>query len=161
MKLDATKVKLIVGLVTVFIPYAAIPFSVRNGQMTVSIHALVWGIMPEGIYFSSWINLYYILLGRGLVYGIFNIWFGIEVIRYIQNKDSKNAVFLSGLLTILYPLLWIYYSYPWLQNAVSFVYAGPIPIQLVAGYLLMRYGREPEIAAPWDDTETEETQLQS
>ena len=145
--------KWIMVITTLLAPSGVYFFSLRNDSIiTVSIHAILWGIMPEqssssgSIIFGS-----YIIVGRGLFYGIFNIWFGFEVLRYFKDYNRKRTAILAGVLTIAYPLALAIISWPWIRFSETFVYMGPIPIQLVIGLLLMKYFGEPEIREPWSD----------
>ncbi len=139
------------GIVTVFVPFGVYPYAISNGSLTVSIHALLWGIMPEDYTFSSPFSAIYILLGRGLFYGFLNLWFGIEVIRYSSNHGRRSAALFSGVLSLLYPVLMVILFLPWLNNANSLMYVGPIPIQFAIGLLLMRYSGEHEMSTVWDE----------
>jgi hypothetical protein len=154
--LNVTKVstkwaKMIMIITTLFAPSGVYFFSLRNSNITVSIHALLWGIMPEQSSSGSFIFGSYIIVGRGLFYGIFNIWFGLEVIRYFNDYTRKRTAIIAGVLTIAYPLVMAIIAWPWIQYADSFVYMGPIPVQLVIGLLLMKYFGEPKLHEPWSD----------
>jgi len=138
--------------VTLFAPSGVYFFSLRNSNITVSIHAILWGIMPEQSSSSGSIILdSYIIVGRGLVVGIFNIWFGFEVIRYFNDYTRKRTAVLAGVLSIAYPLVLAIISWPWIRYSESFVYMGPIPIQLFIGLLLMKYFGEHKLREPWSE----------
>ncbi len=146
--------KWVMVITTLLAPSGVYFFSLRNSNITVSIHAILWGIMPEqssssgSIIFDS-----YIIVGRGLFVGIFNIWFGFEVIRYFNNYTRKRTAILAGVLSIAYPLVLAVVSWPWISYVESFVYMGPIPIQLVIGLLLMKYFGESKLLEPWSDSD--------
>ncbi len=144
--------KWIMTITTLFAPSGVYFFSLRNSNITVSIHAILWGIMPEQSSSSGSIILdSYIIVGRGLVVGVFNIWFGFEVIRYFNDYTRKRRAILAGVLSIAYPLVLAIVSWPWIRFSESFVYLGPIPIQLLIGLLLMKYFGEPILREPWSD----------
>ena len=144
--------KLIIGITTLFAPFGVYPFSVRNDVLIVSMHAMLWGIMPDVFANQNSIFLdIYTIIGRGLFYGIFNIWFGIEVIRYINDNTRRRLAICSGILSLIYPFAIVAISWPWLQYSTTIEYLGPIPLQFVIGLLLMRYFRKQEPLGPWSD----------
>lgn len=142
----------IMGVATLLAPFGTYFYSLRNSTITVSVQAILWGAMPEesGNTGSLILDLY-IIVGRGLFYGIFNIWFGIEVIRYYKDYTRRGMVIVSGLLSLVYPLVLAIISWPWIRSATTFVYIGPIPIQLVVGILLMKHFGEARLREPWSD----------
>ena len=144
--------KLIMGITTLFAPFGVYAFSVRNSILTVSMHAVLWGIMPEQVGNTGSILFdMYIIIGRGLFYGIFNIWFGIEVIRYFDDYTRRRMAIRSGILSLLYPFAMVIISLPWLLHSTTFEYLGPIPIQFIVGLLLMKYFGEHKPSEPWSD----------
>ena len=149
-KISITWAKWIMIITTLFAPFGVYFFSLRNSFLTVSLHAILWGIMPDQAGSSGSIFLdSFVIIGRGLFYGIFNIWFGLEVIRYFKDCNRKNIALFAGVLSLVYPLVFAVLALPWIGEAESLVYMGPIPIQFVIGILLMRYFGEPELLTPW------------
>jgi hypothetical protein len=119
---------------------------------SVSVHAIFWGIMPEESGSSESLILdSYVIVGRGFFFGIFNIWFGLEVIRYFKDYNRKRMVIIAGVLSLVYPSVLAVVSWPWIRYSESFVYMGSIPIQFIISILLMRCFGEPELASPWTD----------
>ena len=139
----------IMGVATLLAPFGVYFFS-GGDPISVSIHAILWGIMPEGTGIGGVSFLNYIVVGRGLFYGVFNIWFGIEVVRHFSDSTRRRAATIAGVLSLLYPVIWAIIALPWLI-AGSLVYLGPIPIQLIVGLIVMRYTGQPEIISAWDD----------
>jgi len=140
------------AITTLFAPFGVYAFSVRNSILTVSMHAVLWGIMPgESGNTGSTLFDMYIIIGRGLFYGIFNIWFGIEVIRYFNDYTRRRMAIQSGIISLLYPFAMVIISWPWLQHSTTFEYLGPIPIQFIVGLLLMKYFGEQKPLEPWSD----------
>ncbi len=144
--------KWIMGITTLLAPFGVYPFSVHNDVLTVSMHALLWGIMPEAFAYNGSILFYmYVIIGRGIFYGIFNIWFGIEVIRYISDYSRRRMAITSGISSLIYPFAMVIISWPWLQYSTTLEYLGPIPIQFVVGLLLMKYFGEQKPLEAWSD----------
>jgi hypothetical protein len=148
----AKKAKSIMVFVTLFAPFGVYFHSVRNFTVEVSVHAILWGTRPDLNYSGSSILFdIFITFVWGLYYGIFNIWFGFEVIRYFNDYTRKRRAILAGVLSIAYPMIWAIISWGWISYSDTFVYIGPIPIQLVIGLLLMKYFGEPQLHEPWSD----------
>ncbi len=144
--------KWIMAVTTLFAPFGVYAFSVRNDVLTVSMHAMLWGIMPD-VFANHDSILYdmYSIIGRGVFYGIFNIWFGIEIIRYFNDYTRRRMAILAGIISLIYPFAMVIISWPWLQHSTTFEYLGPIPIQFVVGLLLMKYFGEQKPLEPWSD----------
>ena len=138
-------------VVTLFAPFGVYFFSLSESTISVSIHAILWGIMPEVGASGSFFVDSYLIVGRGLFYGIFNIWFGFEVIRYINDYSRKRAAIIAGVLSLVYPLVMAITSWGWIVHSESFVYIGPIPLQFVIGLLIMKYFGEPKLHEPWSE----------
>jgi len=150
--IDAKWAKWIMAITTLIAPFGVYPFSVRNDVLVVSMHAMLWGIMPDVFANHDSILLdMYTIIGRGLFYGIFNIWFGIEVIRYFNDYTRRRMAIRLGILSLIYPFAMVIISWPWLQYSTTFEYLGPIPIQFAVGFLLMKFFGEKESLELWND----------
>lgn len=132
----------IIILTTLFAPFGVYFFSLSHSTIIVSVHSLLWGIMPgESRGIGYLLVESYLIVGRGLFYGIFNIWFGIEVIRHFKDYNRRRMVLISGAISMIYPIFLAILSWRWLIYSATFVYLGPIPIQLVVGLSLSKlYG---------------------
>ena len=120
----------------------------------VSIHAIIWGIMPEGASGAGFTILDPYVTVRGIFYGIFNIWFCIEVIRFSKDYTRRKAVFVSGAFSLLQPTIWTIIALSFFFQYVTFTYVGPIPIQQVVGFVLMKFSGAPEPTTPWSEQQT-------
>ncbi|TFH05474.1 MAG: hypothetical protein E4H14_12670 [Candidatus Thorarchaeota archaeon] len=138
--------KWVIIITTLLAPSGVYFFSLQNENITVSVHAILWSIMPE----HSGLSEIVIIVMR-LSYGIFNIWFGIAVIRTFEDYTRKRTAIIAGVFSMAYPLVLAIISWPWIIQSESLVYMGPIPIQLIIGLLIMKYFGEPEIHEPWSD----------
>jgi hypothetical protein len=144
--------KWIMAITTLFAPFGVYFFSVRNSILTVSMHAVLWGIMPNPSGDTGLVQFgTYIIVGRGLFYGIFNIWFGIEVIRYFNDYTRRRMAIRSGILSLVYSFVMAITSLPWLLHSTTLEYLGPIPIQFIVGLLLMKYFGEQQPLESWRD----------
>jgi hypothetical protein len=151
---DITK---IIMIVTTLVAPSGIYFWSVQGihedvrYIKVSIHAIIWGIMPEGASGAGITFLDPYVTARGIFYGIFNIWFCIEVIRFSKDYTRRNAVFVSGAFSLLQPTIWAIYALSFFFQYAAFTYVGPIPIQQVVGFVLMKLSGAPEPKSPWSE----------
>jgi len=65
--------KWIMVLTTLFAPFGVYFQSLSESIITVSVHAILWGTLPDYNASGSIISDSYLIIGRGLFYGIFNI----------------------------------------------------------------------------------------
>jgi hypothetical protein len=151
--------KIIMIVITLIVPSGIYFWSVHGlhedvRYIEVSIHAIIWGIMPEGASGAGISFLDPYVTARGIFYGIFNIWFCIEVIRFSNDYTRRKAVFVSGLLSILYPFFWTILALPFFLQYAAFTYVGPIPIQQAIGFALMKLSGVSEPKSPWSEPQT-------
>jgi len=80
---------------------------------------------------------------------IFSILYVRQIIRYYYGKSSRDSALMLGILSIIFP------SILGLLTTVSVMdisYVGliiPIPIQFIAGLILLRKFDGPEVISPW------------
>jgi hypothetical protein len=80
--------------------------------------------------------------------------FLLQVIRSMKGKTPQNRVFYSGILSLIFPSVFL----TWMYLPIFFItglygYAGPIPIQFILGMsLVSRYGYYVE-ELDWSDEE--------
>jgi hypothetical protein len=142
-------------LITLFIPYAALYwFTIflpveMEAIVGVGIYAILWAYFPDHHNYARFqIFTLGIIMGSAIL-GIFNILFGIVVVRYCMGKTKKRNVDLSALLTFFFPLYQAFLYLPHLYELGILEYIGPIPIQLIIGLIIAkRYGPR-EIDSPW------------
>ena len=139
---------------TLAVPYAVIPWTVNftyDFVMTVhgAVFAILWVILPGGSYPSGFqlLSPTYVLLG--IILGIFNILFGVQVYRFCRKQTSWNKVILSGALTLVVPFVFLaVFLFSLLAHPT---YIGPIPIQLLIGLTIAWLLKTPEEETPWID----------
>ncbi len=139
---------------TLAVPYAVIPWTVNftyDFVMTVhgAVFAILWVILPGGSYPSGFqlLSQTYVLLG--IILGIFNILFGVQVHRFCRKQTSWNKVILSGALTLVVPFVFLaVFLFSLLAHPT---YIGPIPIQLLIGLTIAWLLKTPEEETPWID----------
>lgn len=160
-------------LITLFAPFADFYYTIAGNMASMGhniIYALLWAYMPysanhdlggtsifgiilpvdPGSMFYGFHILNPLILLWIPVFGFSTILFGVQVIRYIQDKTSMRKTIIAGLLTFAIPLYQIYLFAPHLLLIGDPFYIGPIPIQLIVGILLVRkYGPKP-LDKPWE-----------
>ena len=120
----------------------------------VSIHAIVWGIMPEGASGAGFTILDSYVTIRGVFFGIFNILFCVEVIRFSRDYTRRKAALVSCAFSFLQPILWAIIALSFFFEYATFAYVGPIPIQQVIGLAIMKLSGAPEPKSPWSEQQT-------
>lgn len=85
------------------------------------------------------------------VFGIFNILFAVQVVRYTKGKATLRSTILVGLLTLAMPLFQTLIYLPDALKYWDIPYIGPIPIQLIVGLCIVKkYSPEP-LETPWEE----------
>ena len=147
---------LCLGLVTVLVPYGSFVVGVgghdyEGYRISTALYAVIWALYPADFWFHSIEDYMDTVLIQGPIFGLFNIIFAFQVARFVQGSSSKNVTYIIGVLTLLMPLINLIMYVPWLLNARSIVYVGPLPIQLILGLLIMRRYAVPLPTTPWDE----------
>ncbi len=128
-------IRLIMFLVTVFSPFGFFPGFERGifgaYYLLPGIYGLFW------IIFNPFVYLPLCLL---------NILYAHQVVRYYQARSSKDSVYLLGTLSVLLPTVIILYFSSMFGD---FVILYPIPIQFIAGLLILWRIEGPEVISPW------------
>ncbi|MCF2136876.1 MAG: hypothetical protein K9W43_06480 [Candidatus Thorarchaeota archaeon] len=78
--------------------------------------------------------------------------FAYGVVRYIQNRISFAKFIGSAILSIIIPLITAVIYFIIVMTTGGIGYAGPVPIHIIIGLLLVKKGKQPEIT-PWDGEE--------
>ena len=159
-------------LVTLFVP-SAIFFWMVAGNMALiggTVYSLAWvytiGSTNYDFMGTSFLGIFLPVDSSSVVYGlhilnplvlmwvplfgIFNILFSVQVVRYVKGKASYRLSIILGLLTLAMPLYQTAIYLPYVLAYSYFPYTGPVPIQLIIGLLMMKkFGPKP-LDAPWD-----------
>lgn len=88
-----------------------------------------------------------------------NILFAAQVIRYHINDISRRSVMIVGYLSLVPPIILGLYGMFYVVQWMIFAYVGPIPIQFIVGYALVRFSHkiktEAESSTEWIDENDE------
>jgi hypothetical protein len=103
-------------------------------------------------YFSSIRFLDLSLMWMLIPLSIFSILYIRQIIRYYFGKSSRDSAVMVGILSIIFPsLVWLLTSssLALLLGTYDFALIIPIPIQFIAGLILLRKFEGPEVISPW------------
>lgn len=148
------EITVVLAISTLAVPYAVIPWTVNfthDSVMTVrgAVFAILWVILPWDSYPSGFQLLSPTYVQLGVILGIFNILFGVQVHRFCRKRTSWNKVILSGALTLVIPFVFLAV---FLSSLLAHpTYIGPIPIQLLIGLIIAWLLKTPEEETPWID----------
>lgn len=76
-----------------------------------------------------------------------NILYAIRIVKYYQGKSTKSSAIIVGLLSVILPPI-IILPLSWISIGILHVFL-PIPIQFIAGLILMWRIEGPEVISPW------------
>jgi hypothetical protein len=93
-----------------------------------------------------------------------NVIFALKVVRYYQDRTSKDSVLRWACAALFIPILALflhmiaYLFDPTMGFGTSLQpYYGPIPIQIAVGLFIVYRIRAPELVIPWTDPEKDES----
>jgi len=143
-------------LTTVFAPIAAIPMTSTTDEITTTsnvLSALVWHL-GKSLGWEGWgikvgeLSMFSPgVMMSDMLWTLPTVPFAYLVIRYLEGRSSKTSVYITGVLSIIIPLVLGILSMSALLDRGFMVYGGPIPIQLIIGLLLVE-GRAPQEKEP-------------
>jgi len=91
-----------------------------------------------------------------------NILFAAQVIRYHTNDISRRSVMIVGYLSLIPPTILGLFGMFYVVQWMIFAYVGPIPIQFIVGYALVRFSHkiktETESDPEWIDDDEEKVE---
>jgi hypothetical protein len=152
-KLSPLSVSTIYIVVTLFCPIVITSIggggdSEGNNWVDLAIVALTWTYFPPS---GNWNPMGLGVEGYGFFFlnpsvfintfpiSFLSFLFAVQVIRFRMGEASQKQTLQLGVLSILPPTLWGLMGYVVVFQSKLFTYVGPIPIQLLLGYLFMRY----------------------
>ncbi|TFG11907.1 hypothetical protein EU537_10990 [Candidatus Thorarchaeota archaeon] len=171
--LTSRQVAIIMVIITLLIPYnAQFQGGQRSGDewvVDVTIMAILWVLFPShwgpntGAFGSRGGGLQLldpVIIINTLPLWIMNMLFAIQVIRFRQGDASKKSAIACAILTLVFPLLSALTGWSYVIEYISFtgnfVYIGPIPVQLIAGLVLVRFSENWHVTTPWKEVKAEE-----
>ncbi|MGD2072358.1 MAG: hypothetical protein PVG65_02590 [Candidatus Thorarchaeota archaeon] len=144
-----------------------------NHWVDLAIVAVLWTFFPVS---GNWNPMGFGVQGYGffflnpiVIYNTFPIWFlsimfAIQVVRYRTGNALKRKTLQLGILSIIPPSILGFIGYIGIVQAGLLIYSGPIPIQLIVGYVLMRYSdkwkadllfEKDDVPSWWEEEKTE------
>jgi hypothetical protein len=141
-------------LVSFLFPIAMSPVTTTNeiiGYMFLApVLAYAYGSMTDGITVLS--GIYYWSVYVPLIAPL-SLLFMIQVVRSMKGKTPQNRAFYAGLLSLIFPGLFLTWMHIPIFFSGLYGYAGPVPIQFVFGMkLVSNYGYYVE-KLEWLETE--------
>lgn len=150
---ESLRIIAIMATVTLLVPYAILFWFLMGTEAVggVGIYAILWAIFPYHAHDNIvlWILDSRVIFG-GAIFGIFNILFGAEVVRYCKGTTARKWLILSGILTLVIPLYQAIIFFPYLARTGHAQYIGPIPIQLVVGLFIAKRYAPKTSDTPWE-----------
>jgi hypothetical protein len=140
------------GLFTLIIPYMMLPTG-HYGTESVEFRgyvfaAMIWGF---GVYNSGVVFFGFDI--ASLIFGSTLLLYAYYVQRYCLGKSSlKVTIFVGFLINVVYIILFSPRMLGWFEHD-TLVYAGPLPITIILGLVLMMLVGAPKIDRPFDDGE--------
>lgn len=134
--------------------------------------AVLWAYFPAHHHSDSWglgVKAYGLYpLNPTILFITFPIWFltilfAAQVIRYHTEDIPRRNVMIVGYLSLIPPTILGLYNSIFVAQWSIFAYVGPIPIQFIVGYALVRFSHKLktkiESDQEWVDEEKEEKSL--
>ena len=143
MKMDRRNVLTVLFvLVSLLCPTAISPVtnvtSIIGYVFLAPILAYGYGSMTEGITILTGLEYWSVYLP---LVAPLSLLFTIQVLRSMNGKTSQNRVFYAGLLSLIFPGLFLTWMYIPFFFSGLYSYAGPVPIQFLFGMrLVSNYG---------------------
>ncbi len=164
--LSTVQSSIIMGVTTLFAPIVSASYgwggSPEGYWIDLVIIAITWMYLPESGNSSP---MYLGIRGYGLhllnpmvLYRTFTLWilsllFGFQVIRFRSGDAGKKSTLALGILSLVPPTVLGLMGYVAIIQADVIAYSGPIPLQFVIGYILMRYSENWETRTPFGEDE--------
>lgn len=139
----------IMGLITIAVQYGVLPTIAIVGNENTStilfqpiIYGLLWILGPEPSQIFSIYNLSF--TWTTIPFSFINLLFFWQIVRYYQGKCTKNGVAWVGAFSITLPTILAIATFGLLTPFAFFPYIVPIPIQFIAGFILIHRIPGPE-----------------
>jgi len=166
----------IMGFFTLLTPYGILPSWWALGYPfpypeTNILYSLFWafGLYAGKAGLHNYVVYNPALLWTTLPLSLCNVIFALKVVRYYQDRTSKDSVLRWAFAAFIVPILAMFFQgATWtligflFDPAMAFgtgfhPYFGPIPIQIAVGLFIVCRIRAPELVTPWTDPERDES----
>ena len=164
----------IMGVVTLLTPYGLLPSWLVLGVLGYPyvyaepdfLYSLLWafGSRVGSVGLQSFVFFNPALLWATFPVSICNVIFALKVVRYYQDRASKDSVLRWACAALFVPILalsihmmaYLSDSAMWFGTIPQPFY-GPIPIQIAVGLFIVYRIRAPELVTAWKDPERDES----
>jgi hypothetical protein len=144
---------LLMIIITIVVPLGIIPSRLMQWTFTTGsdswiVYSLLWAFDTQFFYMPFNIMTYTILyLTLPLV--IFNILYIRQIVRYYYGKTTRDAAIMVGIISLLLPALIGLSTSGYYFPSGEYLYVGPVPIQFIAGLIILYKLEGPEVISPW------------
>jgi hypothetical protein len=144
-----TIIAYIMFIITIIVPFGYIS---GNFPLPEMVYAFLWQIVFGGYRFHIYF-LFSDFLGSSWVFSILRLtilnWaYAYWIVRYYQAKSSRFTVVMIGFLSLLLPFFGSIFNFIIMGGPhIQIVY--PIPLQFIAGLIILRRVEGPEVISPW------------
>ncbi|MHA1904114.1 MAG: hypothetical protein ACXAB6_08700 [Candidatus Thorarchaeota archaeon] len=155
-------------LATLLFPYASTSLgwggSSEGHWVDMAIFAITWTFYPVSensnplIFDQEGYGFYF--LDPLALFSTFPIWFlsaifAIQIVRYRMGKADGKKTRLLGIISLILPAIYGVMGLPAVVQAGVLAYVGPIPLQFLVGYILLRYSTYWEPESPFEQADSE------
>jgi hypothetical protein len=142
----------IMGIITLIVPFGIIPTSVTMINIGLVfeqpiIYGLLWVYTPISVIHYSVYNFYFTWIT--IPFSILNVLYFRHVVRYYQGKTSRYNATWMGVFSITLPTIFSLATTGIFNPFLIFGFIGPIPIQFIAGLIIMHRIPGPMLPSPF------------
>lgn len=145
-------IAVIMGLITLIAPHGIIPTNYGLSEYGLThiepiIYGLFWAYVPYWYNPYSIVNIFFIWLTIPL--SVLNLFYLRQIVRYYLGKTTRYNAIWIGIFSITIPTILSLATTGIFTPFGIFHFIGPIPIQFVAGLILMYRIPGPELPSPF------------
>jgi len=135
-------------VITTALPLGVIPSSLSSDSQSWIVYSILWAFDTRFSYQPFNLTTYVILYLALPIY-ILNILYIRQIMRYYSGRSSRDSAIACGLISVLLPTL-IGLAIGGIDPITGeYVFVGAIPIQFIAGLIILIKIPGPELISPW------------
>ena len=156
-RMSIRQISILMVIVTFLVPnFVSYTSSTRNGVLEYLepvFLAMIWTYSaPYVQYYGGFQFMDPVQIFMYSMFTVPPILFALLVIRYCLGKNTSNQVWIGAALSVALNVgLGIVSIIGFFQHYGMFLYNGLIPIQLILGYLIVKYKESPLDSLHWDE----------
>ncbi|MFW9958963.1 MAG: hypothetical protein ACFFCT_12905 [Candidatus Odinarchaeota archaeon] len=146
-------IAIIMIVITIAFPLGVMPSSVITGDWDPDsrswiVYSLVWAFDTQFQYLPFG-AITYLILYLTLPLIALNILYIRQMVRYYYGEVSRYSAVMVGAISIILPTLLALGTSGFFLPQGEYMYVGPIPIQFIAGLILLYKVPGPDPISPW------------